>query len=100
MSEPLIEPNVDITAQVTENIIVAAKGGYETHPESYSPRVFVYVKSTDIHYEILRTGEAVPWVTKKPEGRLFWIFDCQNLSDVGVHRANPGIDTNTRSHNA
>jgi len=72
---------------MSQETVIAANGGYEAHPDSYSPRVFVYVKTTDIHYEILRTGEAVPWVTKKPEGFEFWIFDCQNLSDIGVHRA-------------
>jgi hypothetical protein len=69
----------------------ASKGGYEAHPESYSPRIFVYVKATDIHYELLRTGEAVPWVSKNPEGFSFWIVDVERLADVGVHREAPGI---------
>ena len=57
-----------------------------TKPESYSPRVFVYVKATDINYELLRTGEAVPWVTTSPGGFDFWLMDVNTLSDVGVHR--------------
>ena len=67
----------------------ASKGGYEPHPDSYSPRVFVYVKATDINYELLRTGEAVPWVSKDPNGFDFWIMDVEHLADVGVHRDTP-----------
>lgn len=74
--------NIKITGQTVD----ASQGGYQPHPESYSPRVFVYVKATDIHYELLRTGEAVPWVAKGPEGFDFWILDCEKLADVGVHR--------------
>jgi hypothetical protein len=70
----------------------ASKGGYEVHPDSYSPRVFVYVKSTDIFYELLRTGEAVPWVTTAPSGFDFWVMDVDRLADVGVHRDKPGIE--------
>jgi len=69
----------------------ASKGGYEPHPDSYSPRVFVYVKATDINYELLRTGEAVPWVSKDPNGFDFWIMDVEHLADVGVHRDSSGI---------
>ena len=77
---------------VEKTTVVTTDGGYQAHPESYSPRVFVYVKATEIHYELLRTGEAVSWVTKSPEGFDFWIMDVARLSDVGVYRANPGIE--------
>jgi len=72
--------------------IDSSKGGYEPHPDSYSPRVFVYVKATDIYYELLRTGEAVSWVSKDPTGFDFWIVDCQKLADVGVHRTAQSIE--------
>ena len=65
----------------------ASKGNYEPHPESYFPRIFVYVKNVDIYYELLRTGEAVSWVDRDPEGFDFWIMDVDKLADVGVHRA-------------
>jgi hypothetical protein len=71
---------------MSENVIVA-EGKYQPHPDSYSPRVFVYVKSTDIHYELLRTGEAIPWPVRVPEGFDFWICDVTHLADLGVHRA-------------
>ncbi len=77
---------------MSEQTVIASKGGYELDPDSYSPRVFVYVRTTEIHYELLRTGEAVPWVTKNPEGFSFWILDVERLADVGVHCANPGIE--------
>jgi hypothetical protein len=75
--------------QIEKIVVDASKGGYEVHPEAYSPRVFIYVQSTDIHYELLKTGEAIPWVSKSPEGKGFdfWIMDVARLSDVGVHRA-------------
>jgi hypothetical protein len=76
-----------MNTEITGETIITVKGGYEPHPESYSPRVFVYVRATDIHYELLRTGEAVPWVTEGPHGFDFWILDCERLADVGVHRA-------------
>jgi hypothetical protein len=71
---------------MSEQTVIASKGGYEPHPDSYSPRVFVYVRATEIYYELLRTGEAVPWVTLSPKGFDFWIIDCPKLEDVGVHR--------------
>jgi hypothetical protein len=77
---------------MNEETVIASKGGYQPHPESYFPRVFVYILATDIYYELLRTGEAVPWVTEAPMGFDFWVLDCRKLSDVGVHRANPGIE--------
>jgi len=70
----------------------ASKGNYEPHPESYSPRVFVYVKATDIYYELLRTGEAVSWVSKDPQGFDFWVMDVEHLAEVGMHRSAPGIE--------
>ena len=80
--------------------VIASQGGYEAHPDSYSPRVFVYVKATDIHYELLRTGEAVTWPKNNPTGFDFWIIDVNSSSDVGVHRAEPGIKPHVEAINA
>lgn len=82
----------DIKGRSNMDTVNAAQGGYEPHPDSYSPRVFVYVKATDINYELLRTGEAVPWPVKQPQGFDFWVMDVNTLSDLGVHRTNPGIE--------
>lgn len=71
---------------MNEQIVDASKGNYEPHPDSYSPRVFVYVRATDIYYELLRTGKAVAWVDRDPEGFDFWIMDVNKLVDLGVHR--------------
>jgi hypothetical protein len=71
---------------MSEQTVNASLGKYEPHPDSYSPRVFVYVKATDIHYELLRTGEAVAWPVEPPTGFDFWICDVERLADVGVHR--------------
>jgi len=71
---------------MSEQTVNASLGKYEAHPDSYSPRVFVYVQHNDIYYELLRTGEAVPWPTKIPDGFDFWIADVERLSDLGVHR--------------
>jgi hypothetical protein len=62
--------------------VIANEGKYQPHPESYSPRVFVYIKATEIFYELLRTGEAVSWVTQAPEGFDYWIIDASHLRDV------------------
>ncbi len=76
-----------MNTEITGETVIASKGGYEDHPDSYSPRVFVYIISTEIYYELLQTGEAVPWVTTAPEGFDFWVIDALRLADVGVHRA-------------
>jgi len=66
--------------------VVAAKGGYEPHPDAYSPRVIVFVGNEMSFYELLRTGEAIPWGKAEPKGFDFWICDCPALSSIGVHR--------------
>ena len=76
-------------AQVEKTTVDASKGGYEVHPESYSPlRLIVFVQSTGQHFELLKTGEAITWgTTPPPEGMEYWAIDVPHISWVGVKRA-------------
>jgi hypothetical protein len=84
----MIDPFADVPVFVPTTVI-AANGNYETHPESYSPRVIVLVCDKTEFYELLRTGEAIPWGTSLPTGRGFdfWIIDVPTIHSLGVHRA-------------
>jgi hypothetical protein len=86
--EKMIEIPTPVTARVEKTTVDATKGGYTQHPESYTPlRLIVYVASTQEHYELLKTGEAVTWgSTPPPEGMECWIVDIPHLSWMGVKR--------------
>ena len=73
---------------VEQNTVRAADGSYERHPESFPLRVIAYVMSEKKFYELLMTGEAVPWGSSVPTGRGFdfWIFEVQNIHAIGVSR--------------
>ena len=46
----------EVTPHIEKTVVIAAKGGYEIHPESYTPlRMIVFVQSTGEHFELLRT---------------------------------------------
>jgi hypothetical protein len=79
-----------ITPVIEKTVVDASKGGYEVHPESYSPlRLIVFVQSTGEHYELLKTGEAITWGTTPPPASLeHWEIDIPHISWVGVKRAN------------
>jgi len=83
MTEPVVTPVIEKT------VVDASKGGYEVHPESYTPlRMIVFVQSTGQHYELLKTGEAIEWGTKNPPDYLeYWAIDVPHISWVGVKRA-------------
>lgn len=82
MSNPIITPHIEKTT------VIAANGGYEQHPESYSPRVIAFVCDTQEYYELLRTGEAIPWgTTRPPESLEYWVVDVYTIHALGVHRA-------------
>jgi hypothetical protein len=65
----------DHNVKVDMDIVVAAEGKFEAHPEAYSPRVFVAIMpptgnedgdgvpetAVDKVYEILTNGWAIPW---------------------------------------
>jgi hypothetical protein len=89
MEEPMIETAIkDDAGNVigVQQTIKVAENKFEEHPDSYFPRVFIYVREAVTWYEILKSGAAIPW-TAKPEGFPFWIIDTDRLSDLGVHRA-------------
>jgi hypothetical protein len=71
-----------------EKEAVLAQNEFQARPESYLPRVFVYVRENSTWYELLKNGQATPWI-ESPEGRGFdfWIVDCDYLSDFGMYRA-------------
>lgn len=73
---------------MNQEIVNVAETKFQPHPESYFLRVFVYVRENETWYELLKTGQAVPW-KETPEGRGFdlWIADVDYLSDFGVYRA-------------
>lgn len=75
---------------VTHAAVIAAEGGYERHPESFPLRVFVYVMAEKRFYELLQTGEAIPWGdfdTPPPDTLDYWIVDAPTIHSVGVHLA-------------
>jgi hypothetical protein len=78
-----------VTPVIEKTVVDASKGGYEVHPESYTPlRMIVFVQSTGQHYELLKTGEATEWGTKNPPDYLeYWAIDCPHISWIGVKRA-------------
>ena len=52
--------------KIEAQTVVANEGGFEPHPESYTPRVFAaicYILSGGMSavYEILQNGQAIPW---------------------------------------
>jgi hypothetical protein len=71
-----------------QETVLASKNEFQVHPESYLPRVFVYVRNDRTWYELLKTGVAIPW-TESPESRgfSFWIADVDYMSDFGMYRA-------------
>ena len=81
--------------KVEAKTVVANEGGFEPHPESYTPRVFaVAIPPIPPHYsgskvyEILMNGQAIPWPGLPVlEGFDFWILYVEYLSDIDMHRA-------------
>lgn len=93
ISIPEIKPNpapqdpvADVQAQVAQNVVSVTANRFESHPESYYPRVFVETREDKKWYELLMSGQAIPW-TKSPEGLFdFWIVDVNRISDFGMSR--------------
>lgn len=80
------DPVANVQEQVAENVVAVAANRFESHPESYYPRVFVETREDKKWYELLMTGQAIPW-TKSPEGLFdFWIIDVNRISDFGMSR--------------
>lgn len=86
--------NIKIEAQT----VVATEGGFEPHPESYTPRVFAAIiphwpiAGKDEHnpsvYEILQNGQAIPWpCLPLLEGFDYWVLYVEHLADIDIYRA-------------
>lgn len=75
--------------EMNQEIVTVLEAKFQPHPESYFPRVFVYVRENQTWYELLKTGTAIPW-KETPEGHGFdfWIVDVDYISDFGMYRDN------------
>jgi hypothetical protein len=85
-----------VEIKIEAQTVVANEGGFEPHPESYTPRVFAAVMPpTDgllydkpKVYEILQNGQAIPWPCLPIlEGFDYWVLYVNHLADVDMHRA-------------
>jgi len=74
--------------KIDAKTVVANEGGFEPHPESYTPRVFAAVREREAKvYEILQNGQAIPWPCLPVlEGFDYWVLYVEHLSDVDMHR--------------
>ena len=75
--------------KIEAQTVVANEGGFEPHPESYTPRVFaaVWERGAKV-YEILQNGHAIPWPCLPIlEGFDYWVLYVEHLSDIDMHRA-------------
>lgn len=82
--------------KIEAKTVISNEGGFEPHPESYTPRVFaavtpVVVRShfTTMVYEILMNGQAIPWprLPQHPDKFDYWVIYVEHLSDVDMRRA-------------
>ena len=75
--------------KIEAKTVVANEGGFEPHPEGYTPRVFaaVWERGAKV-YEILQNGHAIPWPCLPIlEGFDYWVLYVEHLADVDMHRA-------------
>ena len=75
--------------KIEAQTVVANEGGFEPHPEGYTPRVFaaVWERGAKV-YEILQNGHAIPWPCLPVlEGFDYWVLYVEHLADVDMHRA-------------
>ena len=82
--------------KIEAKTVISNEGGFEPHPEGYTPRVMVAVMpSTDGYppfepkiYELLTTGQAIPWPCLPVlECFDYWVLYVNHLSDIDVRRA-------------
>ena len=75
--------------KIEAQTVVANEGGFEPHPEGYTPRVFaaVWERGAKV-YEILQNGHVIPWPCLPIlEGFDYWVLYVEHLSDIDMHRA-------------
>ena len=74
--------------KIEAKTVVANEGGFEPHPEGYTPRVFaaVWERGAKV-YEILQNGHAIPWPCLPIlEGFDYWVLYVEHLADIDMHR--------------
>jgi hypothetical protein len=84
-----------VEIKIEAKTVTSNEGGFEPHPESYTPRVFAAVMpapdGTEPEgkvYEILQNGQAIPWPCLPIlEGFDYWVLYVEHLADVDMHRA-------------
>jgi hypothetical protein len=90
MSETLGDLARVIAQQCVDNTVTASAGKFETHPESYRPRVFVKTEHGAAKtYELLQDGQAVVWPRlpdKETCGFPFWVVNADDLKDITMRR--------------
>jgi hypothetical protein len=78
-----------VEIKIEAKTVISNEGGFEPHPESYTPRVFaaVWERGAKV-YEILSNGQAIPWPCLPVlEGFDYWVLYVAHLSDVDMRRA-------------
>ena len=84
------EDFLGIGAQLKQNVVVAANGQFEEHPEAYHPRVFVKTEHGSAKtYELLQDGQAIIW--PKPPNREtcgfpFWLVNADDVTKMTMMR--------------
>ena len=81
--------------KIEAKTVISSEGGFEPHPEGYTPRVFAAVmpapdgtEPENKVYEILMSGQAIPWPCLPIlEGFDYWVLYVEHLSDVDMRRA-------------
>ena len=80
--------------KIEAKTVISNGGGFEPHPESYTPRVFAAIMPPRgvlealTVYEILMNGHAIPWPCLPIlEGFDYWVMYVEHLSDVDMRRA-------------
>lgn len=74
---------------MSQETVIVADNKFQAHPESYDLRVFVETDDAPGFFELLKTGQAIPWLVS-PAGRGFdfWIIKASAVADIGVSRGN------------
>ena len=84
--------------KIDAKTVISNEGGFEPHPESYTPRVFAAIMppanmagapngDDPKVYEILMNGQAIPWPCLPIlECFDYWVLYVEHLSDVNMCR--------------
>ena len=77
--------------EVTKQVVHASDAGFEEHPESYRPRIFIGVMPPCVYsvYELLSDGNAITWPSlpqKETCGFDFWTIYADSIKDITMMR--------------